>query len=107
MTGNKRKSKGSGDSNVRKRKRLTLEEKLEIIKLSETGSTPTQISRIKDMHEASVRTILKKKAEIKDQGTHTAEYGALSSTKARPRPMLEMERLVLIWIEDCNQGNCN
>ena len=39
----------------------------------------------------------------KVQGTHTAEYGALSSTKARHLcPMLEMERLVLIWIEDYN-----
>ena len=102
MSGKKRKNKESGDSNVKKRKRLTLGEKLEIIKLSEAGSTPTQISKIKDMHEASVRTILKKKVEIKDQGTHTAEYGAKGSTKRRPRPMLEMERLVLIWIEDCN-----
>ena len=102
MSGKKRKSKESGDSTVKKRNRLTLGEKLEIIKLSETGSTPTQISRLKAIHESSVRTILKKKAELKVQGTHTAEYGALSATKARPRPMLEMERLVLIWIEDCN-----
>ena len=61
MSGKKRKNKESGDSNVKKRKRLTLGEKLEIIKLSESGSTPTQISKMKDMHEASVRTILKKK----------------------------------------------
>ena len=54
------------------------------------------------MNESSVRNILKKKDEIKKQGTHTAEYGAQMLTKIRSRAMLEMERLVFIWITDCN-----
>ena len=82
------------------RKRLTLADKLEIIKLyDEKGWSKAKISREKDMPEPSV---LKDKEDLKLQGTRTAEYGALSSTKSRPRQMLEMERLLMVWIDDCN-----
>ena len=46
-----------------KRKRLTLEEKLEIIKLKEQGLSNVQIGRQKEMHESSVRKIIKDKDE--------------------------------------------
>ena len=47
-----------------KRKRLTLDEKLEIIKLSEQGLSNVQIGRQREMHESSVRKIIKDKTEI-------------------------------------------
>ena len=88
-----------------KRKRLTLEEKLEIIKLKEQGLSNVQIGRQKEMHESSVRKIIKDKDEIKLQLSRTAEYGAKQKTKTKKRPMLEMERLLCVWVEDCNHRN--
>lgn len=85
------------------RNRLTLGEKLEIINLfDEKGWSKAKISREKGMPEPSVRKILKDKEDLKLQGAQTAEYGALCSTKTRPRQMLEMERLLMVWIDDCN-----
>ena len=51
------------------------------------------------MPEPSVRKIIKDKEDLKLQGARTAEYGALCSTKSRPRQMLEMERLLMVWID--------
>ena len=88
-----------------KRNRLTLDEKLEIIKLSEQGISNVQIGRQRKMHESSVRKIIKDKTEIKLQISRTAQYGAKQKTKTRKRPMLEMERLLCVWIENCNNRN--
>ena len=85
-----------------KRNRLTLDEKLEIIKLSEQGLSNVQIGRQKEMHESSVRKIIKDKDEIKLQLSRTVEYGAKQKTKTKKRPLLEMERLFCVWVEDCN-----
>ena len=90
----------------RKRKRLTLDEKLEIIKLSEQGISNVQIGRQREMHESSVRKIIKDKTEIKLQISRTAQYGAKQKTKTRKRPMLEMERLLCVWIENCSSCSC-
>ena len=104
---NKRKKKESSDSSAAKqsRNRITLEGKLEIIKLFEKGASKAQIGRQKNLPDSTVRSILSKKEKTKIQGAHTAEYGALKLTKARSRAMLEMERLLFIWIEDCNRRN--
>ena len=69
--------------------------------MKETGANNVQIARQMDMAESSVRKILKDKDQIKKQGILSAEYGAFQLTKVRSRAMLEMERLLLIWIEDC------
>ena len=61
-----------------------------------------QIGRQKEMHESSVRKIIKDKDEIKLQLSRTAEYGAKQKTKTKKRPLLEMERLFCVWVEDCN-----
>ena len=90
MSSNKRKKSDNSSVKV-SRKRLTLEEKLDIIKLNEQGLSKAQIGKQKEMHESSVRKIIKDKDQIKKQGALTAKYGAKCKTKTRKRPMLEME----------------
>ncbi len=48
---------------------------------------------------SSVLTIMKKKQQYKDGGIVTTSYMA----KNRDSNILNMERLLLVWIEDCNQ----
>ena len=90
MSSNKRKKSDNSSVKV-SRKRLTLEEKLDIIKLNEQGLSKAQIGKQKEMHESSVRKIIKDKDQIKKQGALTAKYGAKCKTKTRKRPMLEMK----------------
>ena len=105
MKVNKRKNKENSNASDKKksRKRYTLEEKLEIIDLYENKRLSiAEITRQKDItNEASVRTILKKKDELKVQGFHTGEYGAKCATKSRCRLLVEMERLLYVWISEC------
>ena len=61
-----------------------------------------QIGRQKEMHVWSVRKIIKDKDKIKLQLSRTVEYGAKPKTKTKKRPLLEMERLFCVWVEDCN-----
>ena len=91
MSSNKRKKSDNSSVKV-SRKRLTLEEKLDIIKLNEQGLSKAQIGKQKEMHESSVRKIIKDKDQIKKQGALTAKYGAKCKTKTRKRPMLEIEK---------------
>ena len=86
------------------RRRFTLEEKLEIIDMQENQKISiAQITRNKNIkNEATVRTILRKKDEIKKQGICTGQYTAKSLTKVRSRVMLEMERLLFVWITEIN-----
>lgn len=64
------KRKRESDSAIKKRKWLTLEQKLDIIKLHEEGASFAKIGRDKGMDESSVRKLIKKKRSIQ-----IARYG--------------------------------
>ena len=51
-----------------KRKWLTLEQKLDIIRLHEEGASFAKIGSEKEMDESSVRKIIKKKDQYKSHG---------------------------------------
>ena len=56
------------------------------------------------MNEASVRKIVKRKVEIKEQAVTTAKYDAKLTTKwPLSRAKLIMEEALLVWIENCAQ----
>ena len=104
MDSKKRKNSEVADSKSAKKSRkwLSLKEKLDIIQMHEKGASFAKISKDKDINESSVRKIVKEKVKIREQGAHTADYDALKLTKSRSRSMLEMERLLYLWIQDCN-----
>lgn len=86
-----------------KRKWLTLEKKLDIIRCHENGASYAKIARANGMNEASVRTIIKKKEQYKEQGLNTTSYMSKVITRQRSTLLNNMERLLLTWIEECNQ----
>jgi hypothetical protein len=82
---------------------LSLEEKLEIIKLRENGESWTKISRDKNMNESSVRTLYRRREKIKFQATlsNPSQHNAIMQN--RTRSMEEMESLLSIWVQDLDQ----
>ncbi|XP_017778302.1 PREDICTED: uncharacterized protein LOC108563967 [Nicrophorus vespilloides] len=85
----------------KKRKWLTNEQKLEIIKLHEGGASYAEIGRNKHMEESSLRKLIKRKDQLKAQDK---EYHLMNAiTKIRSGRMVQMERLLYKWIEDLNQ----
>lgn len=110
-TSNKQPKSGVGKEK-KERKHLTLAEKLEIIDMKDKqGYTYAKIANEKKMNEASVRTIYKNRDKIKSHGIQTAQYDSKHIFLTKSRAKLEMEHLLLIWIEDCahryvNQKKC-
>lgn len=98
---NKRKNSDTDCGN--QRKWLTLEQKLDVIKLHEGGASYADIGRQKGVHASSIRKIVTKKELYKSQGLVTACYSSKVVTKIRSDRMTNMERLLSLWIEDLNQ----
>jgi hypothetical protein len=86
-----------------KRKNITLETKLEIIKRFDNGETKTKIGEDLGFPESTIRTILKKSSEYQEKGKIASTSSSVQCTRNRTRIMIEMEDLLIIWLEDCNQ----
>ena len=63
---------------------MPLDQRLEIVRLREIGSTFAQIARDKKMNESSIRTIWKNKDDIKRQGIQTANLEKRNAQKLIP-----------------------
>ena len=79
---------------------LTLEEKLQIILLYETGSKTSQIAKVKGMPESSVRVICNKKEKYKAQSEQGASGKLIS---IRSRILERMEDVLSSWMLDVEQ----
>ena len=80
---------------------LSLEEKLEIIKLRENGERFSKIARDKNMNESSIRALYGRREKIKIQATlsNPSQYNVIKRT----RSMEEMEGLLSLWVQDLDQ----
>ena len=87
------------DVNTQKftRNKLTLKEKLEIIKLRDNGVSSVKIARDRNIAESSVRTIYLKKVKLQFQGT------LANPSQNRTRSMDIMESLLSLWIQNLDQ----
>lgn len=99
----KRKSDSSDGSASKKRKAITMEVKMDIIKRSEKGETPTNVGRSLGLSRSTVATILKDKERIVEHVKGSAPMKATVITKQRSGLIIEMERLLVLWLEDQNQ----
>jgi hypothetical protein len=96
-------TKRSGDvtSEVKKkRKTITLQQKLDIIKRSENGATAAEIGRVLGFQATTIRTILKDKEKIKEFGRVTTPANAAHLSRNRSTILVEMERLLTLWFEN-------
>ena len=82
---------------------LPLDQRLEIVELRERGLSSAKIARDKKMNGSSIRTIWKNKDDIRRQGIQTAKFDAKTIVWKKSTAKLEMEQLLLIWVEDCDK----
>ena len=90
----------------RQRKSLYLEVKLDIIKRHHEGQGVNYIANCLGLSHSTVSTVLTKKNAILEAGANVASFSAKTITKARDRIMEEMERLLILWVEDQNRLAC-
>ncbi|XP_045104158.1 tigger transposable element-derived protein 1-like [Portunus trituberculatus] len=99
--------KGKADSSEcsasKKRKAITMEVKVDIIKRSQKGETPTNIGRSLGLSRSTVATIIKDKERIMEHVKGSAPMKATVITKQRSGLIIEMERLLVVWLEEQNQ----
>ncbi|KAK3873871.1 hypothetical protein Pcinc_021162 [Petrolisthes cinctipes] len=89
----------------KKRKRVSLAVKLDIIKRNESGQGPSEIGRTLGLSASTVGTILKNAPRLKEVGESVTPTTATKLSRSRDCVMENMERLLSTWIEDCNQRN--
>ncbi|XP_059572388.1 uncharacterized protein C7orf50 homolog isoform X1 [Alligator mississippiensis] len=97
----KRKSGASGVS--KKRRAITMETKMEIIKRAEKGETPTEISRALDIPRTTIVGISKDKVRIQEHVKGSAPMQSTVITKQRVGLIAQVEKLLIIWLEGQNQ----
>lgn len=87
----------------KKRKRVSLAAKLDIIKRNESGQGPSEIGRALGLSVSTVGTILKNAPRLKEVGESVTPTIATKLSRSRDSVMENMERLLSTWIEDCSQ----
>jgi hypothetical protein len=99
----KRKSDMPVESDKKKRKVITLNTKLDIIKRFDKGQSKASISRALGLSESTVRLILSKSSEYKEEGEVASTSFSIRCTRNRSSILVEMENILITWLEDCNQ----
>ncbi|CAI9562404.1 unnamed protein product [Staurois parvus] len=89
----------------RKEKTISLEDKVEIIKRSESGEKSSSICKAYGYAPSTISTILKDKSRIMEHVKCYIPTNATIITKQRSGLIIKMERMLTIWIEDQNQHN--
>jgi hypothetical protein len=87
----------------KKRKVITVDTKLDIIKQFDNGQSKASISRALGLSESTVRLIVSKSNEYKEQGKVASTSFSILCTRNRGSILVEMENLLITWLEDCNQ----
>ncbi|UYV75956.1 hypothetical protein LAZ67_13001921 [Cordylochernes scorpioides] len=76
---------------------ITMEAKREMIEKHERGMRVTEIARFYKKSTSTICTILKKKKELSELD---AAKGVTRLSKQRPRLLEEVEKLILVWINE-------
>jgi hypothetical protein len=99
----KRKRDMSAESDNKKRKVITLDTKPDIIKRFDNGQSKASISRALGLSGSTVRLILSKSDEYKEQGKVASTSFSIQCTRNRSSVLDEMENVLITWPENCNQ----
>jgi predicted transcriptional regulator len=101
----KRKIENGQDTPSKKKKFLSLKEKLDLIKRHNDGATNSKIARDTGIPETTVRRTIKNKNEIKKQAINTTDHTLTVTTRIRSRMIVKMEELLGIWMDENIQNN--
>jgi DNA invertase Pin-like site-specific DNA recombinase len=92
----------SVESDKKKRKVIALDTKLDIIKLFDNGQSKASISRAQGLSGSTVRLIVSKSNEYKEQGKVASTSFSIRCTRNRSSVSVEMENILITSVEDCN-----
>ncbi|KAI8747737.1 tigger transposable element-derived protein 1, partial [Biomphalaria glabrata] len=84
----------------KRRKTITMEVKLDIVKRYDLGETATNIGRSLGLSRSTVSTIIKEKDRILEHVRGSAAMTSTVITKQRNRLILEMEKLLVLWLDE-------
>ena len=102
MVGEKR--KGDSDSgSAKKRQAISFETKVAIIKKLDAGEKMVNVARSYNMNRSTIGTIYKQKDCIMEHVKNAVMMQSTIITKKRGRTIEEMEKLLMIWLEDQRQ----
>ncbi|KAK4311594.1 hypothetical protein Pmani_016911 [Petrolisthes manimaculis] len=91
---------GGGGKPKKIRMSLSLESKLSIVKRHEDGEGVNNIARTMGLAQSTVSTVIKNSANIKIAGKSNTTLMAKKITRQREPIYEEMERLLMMWIDD-------
>lgn len=80
---------------------ITLDMKLDIIERFDNGQSKESISRALGLNESTVWLILSKSNEYTEQSKVPSASSSMQCTTNRSFVLVEMECLLIIWLEDC------
>ncbi|XP_038603240.1 tigger transposable element-derived protein 1-like [Tachyglossus aculeatus] len=90
---------GGGARVVKKRKAITLEQKLDVIRRYERHERTCDIMKATGFAEGTLRTIRANAEKIKEHCTAATPVSACRSARTRPQRIERMEKLLSAWIE--------
>jgi hypothetical protein len=93
----------SVESDKKKRKVITPDTKLGIIKRFNNGQSKASISTALGLSESTVRLILSKSNEYTEQAKVVSTFSSIQCTTNTSSILAEMEYLLITWLDDCNQ----
>lgn len=96
-------SKCAGPDGKATRKRFTLDFKLKLLKRIDSGERQVDVANALGITGSTVRTVIKNRDSILEAGKSSVPTQATQLTKARPPIMVEMEKLLSIFVEDNTQ----
>ncbi|KFD52496.1 hypothetical protein M513_06693 [Trichuris suis] len=104
MEAGKRENSTDYNRSIKRRKTITLAQKVDILNRKARGDKNCMISRDLDLHEATIRRIISRKDQIMEKCKAASGCLALQSHgRNRSLCMIRMEHLLSLWIEECNK----
>lgn len=100
MVGVKRKSEET-KTNTPKYRVLSIKEKVQVIKEFDGGKKQVELAKKFETSKTSIRRILTNRDAFLSQETEMAESSKGRVSRCRPEIIVRMERLLLIYIDDC------
>jgi hypothetical protein len=94
----------SVEADKKKRKVITLDTKLDIIKRFDNSQSKVSISRALGLNESTVRLILSKSNEYKEHGKVASTSFSIRCSRNRSSILVEMKNLLITWLEDGTIG---
>ncbi|XP_061923676.1 tigger transposable element-derived protein 1-like isoform X2 [Entelurus aequoreus] len=89
----------------RRRKTLTINEKVELLDMLKLGKSYTSVGRHYGINESTVRCIKKEETNIRATAAITLYRNAKRVMTPRNKTIVKMESVLAVWISECKNNN--